>query len=466
MQQMYELDFEKPVRVHFIGIGGISMSGLARILLDRGFSVSGSDRDESPITKELEEAGIRLYYGQKAENIDESIELIVYTAAISDDNPELVESRRRNIPGLTRAELLGQIMKNYELPIAVSGTHGKTTTTSMITSVLMAGDMDPTISVGGMLDVIGGENIRIGSSGLFVLEACEYTNSFLSFFPKIGLILNIEEDHLDFFKDIDDIRASFHSFAMLIPGDGLLVINSQIKRYEEIIRGVRCRVLTFGSFDTDDYRAGDISYDDHACASFTVLRKKEKDDVPLRIELKVPGEHNISNALAAIAVMDHLGVDGDTVRRGFEIFKGANRRFQLKGRIGDISIIDDYAHHPTEIRATLSAARNYPHNKLWCIFQPHTYSRTKAFFDEFCDALALADAVIFADIYAAREKDDMGISSMDLMKKMKDDGNEAYYFSSFDEIENFVLQNVSHGDLLITMGAGNVDKIGDELLGR
>ncbi len=458
---MYTIDFSKPEKVHFIGIGGISMSGLAEILLKAGFSVSGSDRAASDLTRKLADEGVKVFCGQRADNITDDIDVVVYTAAIKDDNPEYAEAVKRGIPMMTRAELLGQIMKNYETSIAVSGTHGKTTTTSMLTTILLASDADPTVSVGGMLPAIGG-NIRIGRSGCFVTEACEYTNSFLSFFPTISIILNIDSDHLDFFKDLDDIRRSFAKFAALLPDNGLLVLNADIDNIEEITKDVKCKIVTVSSDRDADYTASGILYDERGCASFDVVKDGK---TLMRVSLSVPGQHNVSNALAAIAVCDHLGVSYENICKGLKSYGGTDRRFQYKGKIGDVTIIDDYAHHPTEISATLSAAANYPHKKLWVVFQPHTYSRTKMLFDDFAKALSAADAVILADIYAAREKDTLGISSADLCEAIKKHGNESYYFGSFDEIENFILQNCSPGDLLITMGAGDIVKVADNLLG-
>ena len=274
---MYKIDFNHPMHIHFIGIGGISMSGLAEILLKEGFTVSGSDTKESPLTKKLESEGAHIAYGQCAENITPGIGCVVYTAAINRSNPELIEAVAQKIPMLTRAELLGQLMKNYDTPIAVSGTHGKTTTTSMISHILLEADMDPTISVGGILKAIGG-NIRVGSSGTFITEACEYTNSFLHFFPKISVILNIEEDHLDFFKDLEDIRHSFHQFAALLPDDGTLVINGDIKDYPEIYRGLSCNVVTYGSSSDFDYSADNITYDENGHVSFDLILHGEKTD--------------------------------------------------------------------------------------------------------------------------------------------------------------------------------------------
>lgn len=459
---MYKINFEQPVHIHFIGIGGISMSGLAEILLKEGFTVSGSDNKESALTDHLSSLGATVFYGQKASNIIDGIDVAVYTAAIHEDNEEFAAAKQKELPMLTRAELLGQLMTNYDMPIAVSGTHGKTTTTSMLSHILLTGNLDPTISVGGILKAIGG-NIRVGSSGLFVTEACEYTNSFLHFFPKISVILNIDEDHLDFFKDIDDIRSSFRRFAELLPKDGTLVINGEIDKLDMITEGLACRVVTYGLGHSMNYNASNITHDDRGDASFDLV----KDGVFMeRIQLSVNGDHNVSNALAAIAVADILGVPVADISRGLREFSGTNRRFEHKGEKNGVTIIDDYAHHPTEIRATLMAAANYPHKELWCVFQPHTYTRTKALFPEFVDALALADHIVLADIYAARETDSLGVSSEDIAAALKEKGCDAHYFSSFREIEDFCLDKCHKGDLLITMGAGDVVNIGESLLNR
>ncbi len=458
---MYQIDFDHPSHIYFIGIGGISMSGLAEVLLSRGFTVSGSDRIPSSLTASLEEKGARIFYEQVYDNLTDDIDLVVYTSAIHEDHPELKASRDLSIPVLTRAQLLGQMMKNYEIPIAVSGTHGKTTTTSMISEILLAADTDPTLSVGGILKSIGG-NIRIGHSDYFVTEACEYTNSFLSFFPKISIILNIEEDHLDFFKDLADIRSSFHHFAGLLPQDGALIINGTIPAYEEITKELSCRVITYGISGNYDYSAKEISYDENGRACFTLL-KKSGEEIP-DFHLGVPGEHNIYNALSAIALADLLGLDMATVQKALDGFNGTDRRFEYKGSFNGISVIDDYAHHPTEITATLQAAENYPHQKLWCVFQPHTFTRTKAFMKEFAQALSRSDEIILAEIYPARETDNLGISSQTLQKEIEALGKTCYYFPTFSEIEKFISSNLHPGDLLITMGAGDVVNIGENLL--
>ena len=330
----------------------------------------------------------------------------------------------------------------------------------MVSEILLHAQTDPTLSIGGILKSIEG-NIRVGKSDYFVTEACEYTNSFLSFFPKVGIILNIEEDHLDFFKDIQDIRHSFRAFAELLPADGTLIINGDIDNYSEITEGLNCHVITYGSSPSCDYFAENIRFDEQAHPTFTLKSRK---DTERTFSLAVPGRHNVSNALAAIALADLLELDDADIISALAQFKGTDRRFEYKGSLNGITIIDDYAHHPTEITATLSAAKNYPHNSIWCVFQPHTYTRTKAFLTDFARSLCLADHVVLADIYAARETDTLGISSETLKNEIEKLGHECYYFPSFDEIEKFLLKNCINGDLLITMGAGDVLKIGENLL--
>lgn len=457
---MYKIDFQKPIHVHFIGIGGISMSGLAEILLEEGFTISGSDAKESALTKKLESEGARIFYGQKAENIIEGIECVVYTAAINRANPELMEAVARKIPLLTRAELLGQLMKNYNTAIAVSGTHGKTTTTSMISHILLEAEKDPTISVGGILKAIGG-NIRVGKSETFLTEACEYTNSFLHLFPTISVILNIEEDHLDFFKDIEDIRASFRQFTALLPENGTLVINGEIDHFDEIYNNLPCSVVTYGPSQKFDYSYSHISYDESGHVAFDLFKKGEPAG---HIVLSVTGDHNVSNALSAIAVADLLDIPMDVTARGLLSFTGTDRRFEYKGDYNGVTVVDDYAHHPTEIAATLKAAQHFPHKEIWCVFQPHTYTRTKAFFHEFAEALSHTDHLILADIYAARETDTLGVSSEALAEEARTLGTDAVYLPSFEAIEAYLKENCSAGDLLITMGAGDVVKIGENIL--
>ena len=458
---MYQIHFDKPIHIHFIGIGGISMSGLAEILLSEGFTVSGSDNQRSPLTEMLAEKGALIRYGQRRDNITDDIDLVVYTSAIHPDNPEFLAMQEKGIASLTRAQLLGQMMRQYKTSIAVSGTHGKTTTTAMISDILLSEDKDPTLSIGGILKSIG-KNYRVGGPDYFVTEACEYTNSFLSFFPKIGIILNVQEDHLDFFKDLADIRSSFHSFAKLLPADGLLLINGGIENYQELTEDLSCSVITFGMQEGFDYYPSDISYNNMGKPSFIC---HGPEGFALSVALGTPGSHNIENALPVIALAHILGLKSTSICQSLSHFEGTDRRFDYKGQIGGVTIIDDYAHHPTEIKATLSAAAHYPHKRLWCVFQPHTYSRTKTFLQDFAKVLATAEHVVLADIYAARETDTLGISSKDLLEAIRALGGDCYYFPSFDEIENFLLENCTAGDLLITMGAGDVHKIGENLLG-
>lgn len=457
---MYQISFDKPVKVYFIGIGGISMSGLALVLRQQNFAVSGSDAKESELTKQLEDNGCEVFYGQKYENVADDIEVAVYTAAIHPDNPEYQACVDKNIPLLTRAELLGQLMKNYDIPVAISGTHGKTTTTSMVSEILLQADLNPTLSIGGIYKSIGG-NIKIGGNKYFVTEACEYTNSFLSFFPKISIILNIDADHLDFFKDLNDIRNSFHKFSKLLPADGTLIINNEIENLEEITGDLDCRIITFGKDDSADYYATDITYNEMGHATYTVCDKNHE---PMTVSLSVPGVHNVYNSLSAIAFADLLEIDRENVKNALLSFTGTDRRFQKKGKFGEVTVIDDYAHHPTEISATLNAAKNMPANRVWCVFQPHTYTRTKALMKEFAQALSLADCLVLADIYPARETDNLGISSLTLKAEIEKLGKECFYVGDFSEIEKFLKKNCLPNDVLITMGAGDVFKIGENLI--
>ena len=461
---MYQLDLSTPMHVYFSGLGGISMSGLARILKSRGFEVSGSDRASSSITDGLAADGIRVYIGQNKENITPDIDLVVFTAAIRPDNPEYIAVMENGIPYINRSVLLGQIMRGYKDPVAVSGTHGKTTTTSMISEIMIEAGTDPTLSIGGILDSIGG-NVRIGNSPYFAAEACEYTNSFLDMFPGIGIILDIDADHLDFFKDLADIRRSFRKFAERIPEDGALILNTQIPDYQEICGGLSCDVILYGPDSSADYWPEDISYDEFARPTYT-LCSRNSDGTILRqtITTGVPGEHNIYNSMAAAAAADRLGISREHTVKALAGYSGTQRRFQILGTRNGFTVIDDYAHHPTEIAATLRTALNVPHRELYCVFQSHTYTRTKALMDEFAEALTLADHILLAPIYAARETDNLGISEHTLAEKIEALGHPCMCFESFDEIEKFLLENCQSGDLVITMGAGNINEVGKKLV--
>lgn len=465
---MFKIDFNNPIKVHFIGIGGISMSGLAELLHTMGFTVSGSDAKPSKITHHLETLGIKVYHGQRGSNVTKDIDLVVYTPAVKEDNLEFIEVISLNLPIIDRAELLGQVMNRYSNAIAVAGTHGKTTTTSMLSLVLLEAGLDPTISLGGILDNIGG-NIRIGQSEHFITEACEYTDSYLKFNPAKSIILNVEAEHLDYFKNLETVRSSFLAFANKLPEDGLLIINADIDDVTYFTSQIPCKFISYSTSSNTipgtliHYSADNITYDGAGLGHYDLL---ENGIIIGRIDLNVIGIHNISNSLSVIALAKSLGISLDVIKDALLKFTGTERRFQKKGEIGGITIIDDYAHHPTEVSATLIAAKNYPHNNVWCVFQPHTYTRMQNFLHEFAQSLSLADKVVLADIYAAREVNPGNISSKDLLEELHKLGVESYYFSSFDEIENFLLENCTNGDLLITMGAGDIVTVGESLLGQ
>lgn len=440
--------------VHFVGIGGISMSGIAKVLLNRGFRVSGSDRSESAATRELESLGAVVCIGHSADNITDQ-DLVVYTAACSDDNPELAAARDKGIEVVDRATMLGWIMQDYSDAVSVAGTHGKTTTTSMMTYIMMKAMLDPTVMVGGNLDIIDG-NFRMGNSGYFVTETCEYCRSFLKFFPRFAIILNVEEDHLDYYRDLDDIIDAFTDFAAIVPEDGYVVVPNQSDNAMRCLGKVQGKVLTFGT-ENADFTATNIRYTDYGYPVFDVMYEGE---TIVSAELSVPGEHNVLNATACIACAYAMGIDMKYVKEGLEAFTGTKRRFEKKGFVNGALVIDDYAHHPTEIKATLDAVARVKHNHLWCIFQPHTYTRTYTLFEDFVSVLNGAENVVVADIYAAREVDTGIVSSQQLADKI----NGARFMKTFDEIEDYIRANASEGDIVLTVGAGNVVDIADNLV--
>ncbi len=456
------LDITKFNHIHCIGIGGIGLSAVAEILASRGYTVTGSDMKLSDITERLKSHGIQIFEGHTAENI-KGADLIVYSAAVSPENPEILAADAEGIPTVTRAEALGALMNGYPTSIAVSGTHGKTTTTSMVSLILENAKTDPTVLVGGNLHEFNG-NVKIGKSDLFVTEACEYMDSFLNLRPKIEIILNIDSDHLDYFKDIDHIAASFDRFAQFIPADGFLIAYDANPFVRRVLDNAHCNIITFGFSENSDYYASNIEFNSDGHPAFDVCSKGEK---ITRVQLEIPGEHNISNALAAFATCRTLGVSPETITTTLHDYRGTQRRFDIIGITkNNVKVIDDYAHHPTEIRATLKAARNIPHNRLWCIFQPHTYTRTLALFDEFTSAFNDTDVLIMAEIYAAREKNIYKISSKKLITEIKKQqpSKEAYYFNSLEEIAAFVSNNAQDGDIVITMGAGDIYKVAEMLM--
>lgn len=462
MERFKMSDIDKGAGIHFIGIGGISMSGLAQIVLQNGYRVTGSDWNKSDITEKLENMGADIVYGHDTVNTQgiKNASVVVYTAAAKSDNPEVILAKEENIRIIDRAEFLGAIMKNYKHAIGVAGTHGKTTTTSMIAHALIGSNIDPTISVGGQLDLIGG-NIRTGKSDYFVTEACEYTNSFLKFYPTIALITNVEEDHLDFFSGIDEIIESFRRFAYLTKGSGAVVAMGGDENVKKALENADdLNVITYGMDSEFDYYPENIVYN-AGFPSFDVMKNGKK---VCGLKLNVPGEHNILNSLATIAVCSLSGVDAEEAAKGIETFKGTHRRFEKKGFLNGAVVIDDYAHHPTEIKATLNAVKKFPHNKIWCVFQPHTYSRTRTLWTDFTQSFDECDELILTHIYAAREKPDGVTSAENLAEDIKKKGVSARYIESFDEIAEYLKENVKDGDIVFTMGAGDVVNINDLII--
>lgn len=443
--------------IHLIGIGGISMSAIAELLMKNGYRVSGSDMKDSKILARLRAYGAEIFIGHQGSNI-KNPDLVVYTAAIREDNCERVRARELNIRQIDRAEMLGLIMKNYKKSIAVAGSHGKTTATSLISLILEYAGLDPTILVGGELNEIGG-NIKIGQGDHFITEACEYVESFLKFFPFLGVILNIDEDHLDYFRDIDHIKEAFRKFIDLIPEEGFLIANNDDGYVREIIDNLNCKLLTYGIDNESNFLASNIVFDREGYPSFDVAFNGD----PIgTFELRVPGRHNVYNALASIATAYSLGVSPLEIARHIKKFKGIHRRFDILGQVKACRIIDDYAHHPAEIVATLEAAKNYPHNRIWAVFQPHTYTRTKALLDDFAASFTQADYVIITDIYAAREPDTGEVSSQALVERIKayNSRSQVSYMEDFEMIAKFIYNNMEEGDMVLTMGAGDVYRIG------
>lgn len=456
MNNFYISDIEKGGHIHFIGIGGISMSALASIAKDRGYKVSGSDINESHITKKLEQEGIKIYKGHSASNVL-GADLVVYTAAVNNENVELEYALENSILAVERSVFLGALMRDYSSSICVSGTHGKTTTTSMMTHVLLSCDADPTIMLGGELDAIGG-NMRIGKSNVFLTEACEYHCSFLEFFPKIAIITNVDEDHLDFFKNFDNIKKAFREFAAIPEDDGYVIVCGDDKDAVDCAKEARAQILTYGFSEENIFCPQNLCYNE-GCGEFDI----EYDGKIIHVRLQAAGEHNVQNALACFAAGYALGLDGEMIARGLEEFKLVHRRFEKKGTCNGAQIIDDYAHHPTEIKCTLKTAKNVCKNKLYVAFQPHTYTRTKTLIDEFEKAFDYADEIVVVDIYAAREKDTGLIHSRDLVERLVKRGKNACYASSFDEAADILSKKLCDGDIIITMGAGNIYKLGDIL---
>lgn len=442
-------------RGHLIGIGGVSMSPLAEVLSDAGLIISGSDIAESERTSHLREKGIVISIGHDAANITSDIDFVVRTAAAHDENPEVVRAHEMGIPVFERTQAWGAIMKGYKNALCIAGTHGKTTTTSMCTHILMAAEKDPTVMIGGTLPLLKAGH-RVGTGDTIVMESCEYYNSFLSFYPTIAVILNIEEDHLDFFSGIEDIKKSFREFASHVPEDGYVVVNHDDENTMDAVKGLERNIVTFGLTSKADVYAKNVIRIG-SLTKFDIMYKGKLFDT---VNIHVPGVHNLKNALAAAAACICLGIKPTAIKYGLAGFSGAGRRFEFKGKFNDADVYDDYAHHPGELKALLDAVEALGYKRTIVVFQPHTYTRTMALFHDFVRQLRRPDVLYLAEIFAAREKNILGISSADLAEKIEG----AKFFKTFEEIERDLRKTAQPGDLILTVGAGNVYKIGEHLL--
>lgn len=440
-------------KIHFVGIGGSGMCPMAEILNKEGFEITGSDIYESDTLERIRALHIPVYIGHKKENVLGK-DLIVYTAAVKRNNPELLAAQEFNIPAIERSVMLGLVTKRYSKSIAVSGTHGKTSTTAMITQILTTGKADPTAIIGGKLPFIGG-NSRVGKSDIIVCEACEYVDTFLQLHPYISVILNIDADHLDYFGSLENIKKSFNKFGNQT--SGLIIYNGDDKNSVDTVNDINIKKLSFGLNENNDYYAKDITTKSGAKMSFSLIKKGQK---LCDIKLNVPGKHNIYNALAAAVVADYLSIDTEFIKKALSEFTGVHRRFEILGNPNDIVVADDFAHHPTEITAILNSAMSMGFNTVWAVFQPHTYSRTAILINDFAKALSIADKVIISEILAVREENTYNIYSKDLCEKVPN----SVCIDSFEDITEYIKNNAKPGDLVLTMGGGNVYKCANMIL--
>lgn len=441
-------------KIHFVGIGGSGMCPIAEILHSRGFELTGSDTNESDTLARIRSYGIPVAMGHRAENIGDA-EMVVYTAAVKSDNPELVAARAKGIPTIERSVMLGMVTRRYQHPVAVSGTHGKTTTTAMITQILLTAGKDPSAVIGGKLPLIGG-NGRVGNSGTIVCEACEYVDTFLQLNPEISVILNIDADHLDYFGTVDNIIKSFRQFAKQT--SKTLIVNGDDANSMKAVEGLaHASIVTFGLNAKNNYYADDIADTKEARESFSVVKNGEK---IAEVKLSIPGKHNIYNALAAFAAADQLGVEAEKIASSLGQFTGVHRRFEILGTFNGITVADDFAHHPTELTATLTAAMQMGFRRVWAVFQPHTYSRTYMLLDEFAKALSIPDRVVLSEILAVRETNTYHIYAKDLAEKIPG----SVWFKTFEEITDYVTANAEKGDLILTLGGGDVYKCANRIV--
>lgn len=442
-------------RGHLIGIGGVSMSSLADVLWGMGIAVSGSDMNQNKNVRGLTEKGIPVSIGHKAENITREIEFVVRTAAVHDDNPEIIRAHALGIPVFERTQAWGAISKDYSNALCISGTHGKTTTTSMCTHIMMAADKDPTVMIGGTLPLLNAGH-RVGHGNTIIMEACEYYNSFLSLHPTVAVILNVEADHLDFFKDLQDVQHSFREFALRTPEDGYVVANLDDASTMATIRDIPRKIMTFGLSKEADVYAENIEFLG-ANSHFDIMFKGK---LFTDVTLHVPGLHNVKNALAATAAAICLGVRPNAVKYGLAGFNGAGRRFEFKGKFNGADVYDDYAHHPGELKALLDTVEGLNYKRCILVFQPHTYTRTAALFEDFVTQLKRPDVLLLAEIFAAREKNTIGISSAALAERVEG----AEFYPTFPELEEELKRKAQPGDIILTVGAGDVYKIGENIV--
>jgi len=452
--------YRRVKHIHFVGIGGIGMSGIAEVLLNLGYTISGSDLESSDITSRLESLGAGIFHGHRALNLMD-VDVVVKSTAVGEDNPEVMEAHSRNIPVIPRAEMLAELLK-MKYSIAVSGSHGKTTTTSIISTVLAHGGLDPTMVIGGRLDSIG-SNARLGEGEIIVAEADESDGSFLHLNPYIAVITNIDREHLDYYPGIGEIKDAFLQFANAVPFYGAVILCGDCDNARDILSRIKRKVVTYGVYSDADFRPADISFNG-LTSRFSLYHRGT---LLGEIEMQVPGLFNVYNSMAAVAVGIELGMEFSTIREGIRAYKGVHRRLEIKGQAGGVTVVDDYGHHPTEIKAVLAAAKNVWEGRLIVVFQPHRYTRTKSLFDEFLGSFDDAGVLILTDIYAASEKEIKGVHSMTLSKGIKDHGHgDVMYLSGFKEIADHLCSIAKPGDVVITLGAGDVWKIGEELMGR
>ncbi len=444
--------------IHMIGIGGSSMSGLAQMLIDQGFVVSGSDRTDGYLMDDVRKSGATVHIGHRAENV-EGADLVVYTAAIPRDNPERLACEKRGIPSMERAELLGQLMEGFPWAIGVCGAHGKTTTTSMLAQILVAEDKDPSIHIGGKLDFIGGST-RVGHGNVFLAEACEFNRSFLHMHPTMALVLNIDADHLDCYRDLDEIEETFGQFMGSVPEQGIVIGRGTDPRVVRQMKKLRCRKVTFGLSDACDYHPINLCEDAQGYAAFDLYRGEQ---FLCHVQMQVPGAFNVENAMGALSAASELGCDMEKAGEAISAFRGAHRRFELTDTIDGVEIFHDYGHNPAEMRNALSIARKRCRKRLIAVMQPHTFSRVRTLFSEYLTCTEAADITLVTDICAAREKDPGDLNSGMLVEGMKKNGIEAYWTPSFDDTEAWLRNHWQSGDLVLTMGCGDINLLNAQI---